>query len=504
MTEARPYQQQALDTLREKFRAGRRRLLLVAPTGSGKTFMAAKIIEGALAKGNSVMFLAHRKELIDQPSTTLDALGIDHGVIKAHHWRARPHLPVQVASIQTLVRREVRPSAKVLIIDEAHRTRAAQYEQVLKDYPEALVLGLTATPARLDGRGLGHVFEELVEAAKMSELLDQGYLCPPRIFAPRGANLEGVAVKNGDFDAKAAAERFDSALIGDIVEHWRRYAADRRTICFAPNVSKSLELVRRFNAAGVRAGHVDGTMRERERDLELARFRIGEHQVLCNASLLVEGYDLPEISAVILAVATMSITKYLQMCGRGSRTAPGKVDTLILDHGGNFFIHGSPVIDRSWSLDGDETGRRATHGDDYAICNTCSTTYPPGRQCPTCGSGDATIRQVCAHEERDGELVEVDQAPKCPDCGAKDIRIRRGPGPYDLKILCHAGCGVEQYIVDKPRAHAASSMQRQQEYNRLRAVAIKHGFKRGWADHRYRETFGKWPASAWKSNEHHP
>lgn len=496
MLELRAYQTLALDNVRRLFASKKRRVILVAPTGSGKTVMAAAIIHGALAKGHSVLFLAHRKELIDQPSRMLDKLGIDHGVIKAKHWRDRPHLPVQVASVQTLARRGNRPKAKIIIVDEAHRTRAAQYEEIFTDYPDALILGLTATPARLDGRGLGHVFEEMVKVTSVAALIESGHLCPPRIISLEPMDMTGVNVSHGEYNSKQASAKVDGKIIGNVVSHWLKYASGRPTLVFAPNVEKSLEIVENFKKAGVRAAHVDGKMGDRERDLILAQLKTREISVVSNVNILVEGFDEPIVSCVSIVTPTKSITRYLQICGRGSRTDPSKEDFIIIDHAGCWREHGPPTHDHEWSL---EDGLHKSEASEmFMICETCFTAFSKGASCPTCGGRKTVSYEFGARlEETDDELYEIDLTSECPECESKSVRITRGPGPYEMRINC-ATCKHTTYTVDRMKAMRATAADKKSEYLRLRQVALRQQYKHGWADHRFKEMFDAWPSSAWK------
>lgn len=460
------------------------------------TVMAASVIHGAMAKGNPVIFLAHRKELIDQPSKMLDSMGIDHGVIKAKHWRHRPHLPVQVASVQTLQKRGLRPPAKIIIVDEAHRTRAMQYEEIFEDYPDALILGLTATPVRLDGRGLGHIFQSMVKVTSVSALIESGRLCMPRLISLPSPDMSDVDVSHGEFNGRQAAAKIDGRIIGNVVEHWLKLAKDRTTIVFAPNVDKSREIVERFVGAGVRAAHVDGSMGERERGLILSQLATGELKVVSNVNLLVEGFDLPIVSCVSVVKPTKSITQWLQMCGRGSRTDPSKEDFIIIDHAGCFRIHGSPTHDWDWSL---EDGALRKESEEFSICTECFTAFAKGQRCPTCGSNSFTKKEFVARavEETDDELEEIDLTSNCPECKSTDVRVIRGPGPYDMRINC-GKCRHTTYTVDRPKAKRSTMGERKTEYFRLRKVAFRQGFKPGWADHKYSEMFSAWPAGIWK------
>ena len=245
MTELRPYQHDHVAATHAEIGVGRRRILQVAPTGAGKTVTVAEIIRQGVVLGKRVLFLAHRRELIHQAHQKLYAAGVDAGIILAE-WPARPEEPVQIASIQTLWARAMRtkkidlPLADLVVIDEAHHCRAMTYRKIIEAYPEAIILGMTATPCRGDGRGLGNIFETMVECPAVQELIDLGFLVPTKVYAPVQPDLKGVGVARGDYVEKQLAERMDQGeLVGDIVTHWLSLSERRRTVAFATGVAHS-------------------------------------------------------------------------------------------------------------------------------------------------------------------------------------------------------------------------------------------------------------------------
>ena len=297
--ELRPYQRDVLERVWASIEAGQRRVLLVAPTASGKTVIGGELIRDAVGRGMRVLFLDHRRELTGQASRKIHAVGVDHGIIQAG-FQPRPGERVQVAAVQTLHARAVRssamemPPADVVIVDEAHHIRARTYQRIIEAYPGAIVIGLTATPCRGDGRGLGNVFDVLVESASVAELTALGFLVPSRIYAPTRPDLTGVRVERGDYVEAQLAERMDKAqLVGDVVEHWHRLAERRRTVVFATGVAHSVHLRDEFRRSGVMAEHIDGSTPIEERDAILARLAAGTVEVVSNAMVLTEGWDCP-------------------------------------------------------------------------------------------------------------------------------------------------------------------------------------------------------------------
>lgn len=406
--ELRPRQVAAVEAVREAYRRGKRRVLLVSPTGTGKTEMYLSIVHSALARGNKVLVLASQEELIEQPGRKLEAAGQDFGVLQSDHWRLRPGLPLQLASVQTLARRGTRPEAAVVICDEAHLFVADTFKKIVADYPKAVILGLTATPRRLDGRGLGELFEELVIATTIEKEIADGFLVPVRTIAPFVPDLSEIEVARGDF-ARGKAARFmeKSAIVGDVVKTWKERAQGRTTIGFACDVAHSLKMVAACREAGINAAHVDGSASRGERARLLAELASGQLDFLWNAQLLTLGIDIPRVSCIVMARPTLSETVYLQEGGRGLRPFPGKKDLLLLDHAGNCLRHGLIEWPREWSL----TGKRVRQRDEQVPglrlpCTKCFAVSPAGAfACVGCGALFPKKPRIVL--ERPGELQEV-------------------------------------------------------------------------------------------------
>jgi DNA repair protein RadD len=499
----RPYQSRGVADLRTNFRAGKRKQLLVMPTGCGKTASAAMIIEAAVAKGNRVMFLAHRKELIDQCSKTLDEFGVEHGIIKGKkHWRERPDAPVQVASVQTLIKRK-RPEASVLFLDEAHRSLNATNQTLLSWYPEALSLGLTATPWRLDGRGLREMYETIVAPITTREAIAQGYLLPLRIYEPERPNLKGIRKARGDYDQRALQKRMSEnpKRVGNIVENWMEYGEGQRSLCFATGVQDSLEIVRKFKDAGVAAEHLDGSMNEPQRDAILKRIATGETRIVSNVDVLVEGYDLPSLGCIMLARPTTSLTRFLQMVGRGMRIFEDQTHCVILDHAGCCHRLGDPTADRNWTLD----DLKAPKSDDgpapMLTCEECSLMRPANVwRCPQCNADD--LAQMGWFEgqplEVDGRLVERTSDPnamRCAKCRSDNVEVSRMTD-LELRVLCRE-CSAKSYQPDAFAVGKASEERRKTELARLAEVQQQKGFKPSWVSYKYKDIFGAFPPKAW-------
>ena len=440
----REYQQRAIDRVLELFEALVRRVLFVLPTGGGKTVFAAALIKIFLARGQRVLMLAHRRELIKQAFCKLVRSGVspaDIGVIMAgtsHRvvdgaapppeqldddelWRLyarrRPGAPVQVGSIDTF-RNKIPPPADLVVVDEAHRALAKSYCDVQVAYPEAFFVGLTATPVRADGKGLRDAFDEMIVVSTFMELVELGFLVEPLCYgvsAAKRVDLRGVKKSGGDFKADDLAKVVNRGeLVGDLVEHYLERGEGMPALAFGVNVEHSKHIAQRFNAAGIPARHVDGNTDTTERDAAIRALRAGEVKVLCNCNVFSEGTDIPEVKVIILGRPTLSLALFLQQCGRGSRPFEG-LPFIVLDHAGSCSSFGLPQWDQEWSLDGRKKRETAT------------VRLPPTKDCPDCFAMVAPATRVCpgcghvfaepeasTPEESDGKLVLLNKKPPKP------------------------------------------------------------------------------------------
>jgi superfamily II DNA or RNA helicase len=410
MITLRDYQLDLVDGVRGSYRSGKRSPLVVSPTGSGKTVLFAYIAQGTSAKGNSVVILVHRQELVDQTCRTLRAFGVDHGVIAAGRTPDRS-LPVQVASVQTYVRRldSFRPA--LIIADEAHHATAGSWRKVISHHSQARVLGVTATPQRLDGRGLKDVFDDLIRGPEVADLIEGGHLAPPVYFAPPiVADLSHIGTRGGDFAQEELAEEMDKPMItGDAVEHYSRICRGAPAVAFCCSVKHAQHVAEQFNAAGFRAATIDGTM-DREARREVVRaLGDGRLHVLTSCEIINEGFDLPLVTAAILLRPTKSLGLHLQQIGRVLRPAPGKAKAIILDHVGNLSRHGFAEDVRDWTLEGRKKKKRKASDDEeiqQRQCPECYCCHPPAPVCPECGF--EYPRKEREIEQAEGELVQID------------------------------------------------------------------------------------------------
>jgi DNA repair protein RadD len=427
MSLLRPYQVDLIDRVRASYAAGKAAPLLQLATGAGKTVIAAHVMKRASERGKRTAFLVHRVELIAQTARTLRDFDIPHGVI--HPAYAPVAHRLQVASVQTLVRRLDRhPRFDFIVVDECHHALAATWQSILAAYPDAYLLGLTATPSRLDGQGLGvdygGLFDDLIVGPTMHELTLAGYLAKTKVFvSPHHLDLSRLSVRAGDY----AAEQVDrvmrtDAVVGDAVEHYRRHLAGKRAIAFCISVGAADMTAQRFVAEGVAARRIDGRMRRDERAALVRDFTEGRVKVLTSCDLISEGFDVPACDGALLLRPTLSEALYLQQVGRALRPAPGKEYAVILDHVGNVARHGLPSMEREWSLAGrirrgpNDVPDHLTCASCYAVlqradlvdgcCPECEALVPiPGLSSASGANGDGDRQREL--DTVDGELIEL-------------------------------------------------------------------------------------------------
>jgi DNA repair protein RadD len=403
----RPRQQKAIQDVRAAYAAGHKRVLLCAPTGMGKTHTAAEIIRSAVERGRDVWFLAHLREILDDTARRLRLAGIAHGLIMAGH-KEQPWKPVQVVSVQTAVRRQLDHKPGLIIIDECHLAVADTYKQVLAAAGNPPILGLSGSPCRLDGRGLGEMFDVLVPTCSTGDLIAEGLLAPIRYYAPTTPDLSGVHTRAGDYAQDELAAAVDRpSIIGDAVAHYRKYAHGRPAVAFCVNVAHADHTAEAFRRAGYRAVSISGSSTREHRDEALNGLRSGAIDVVCNAQLWVAGVDCPNIGCIILLRPTKSLTYYLQAVGRGLRICDDWPDLVVLDHAGCVFTHGMPQEPREWTLD--PKPKRKKDGESAPSvrqCPVCFAAHEPAPECPCCGHVYVVQRSGPEHVE--GELVELD------------------------------------------------------------------------------------------------
>ena len=408
MVQLRDYQESAVQAVRDSFRAGHKKTLLVSPTGSGKTVIFSYIAAGMAKNNKRILIVAHRRELLKQISGALKKVGVSHAVLSG----GTPGIPIAnvvVASVFTLVRRMKAMKPFDLIIgDEAHHfTPDSSWGKVVTGFPSARVLGVTATPERLDGKGMGQMFDDMVMGPTVAELTAQGFLSPAIVYAPSAPDLGSVGTRMGDYVSKQLEDAMDKPIItGSAVKHYGKYADGKKAIAFCVSVKHAKDVAEDFRSSGYDAVHIDGGMDDTERDGVLKAFEDGRVQILTSCDLVSEGFDLPSVEVAILLRPTKSLGLFLQQCGRAIRPHPDKERTIILDHAGNTARHGFIDDERDWSLaDGFVTGRgkNAEKVVSVRTCTACFAVHKPTPTCPMCGHVyPVTARKV---KHVDGDLV---------------------------------------------------------------------------------------------------
>lgn len=439
----RPYQQSGAADITAAIAAGERPLY-VLPTGGGKTVLFCHLAANYQAR---VCILMHRAELIEQTSRALG--DTPHGIIQANR-PPNPHARIQLASVQTLVRRLARYQFDFVIVDECHHTTANTYQTILSAYPAAALLGVTATPCRTDGTGLRDAgYTTLILGPSVTELTAAGYLTPAQVYAPAAVDLSGVHTARGDYVRGELAAVMDKpAITGNAIAHYHRYAPGQPAIAFCVSVAHAEHTAAEFRAAGYAAASIDGRMTPIERRRLINALGNGSLNVLTSCDLISEGVDVPVVSCGIMLRPTQSMALWLQQIGRCLRPAPGKTHAVILDHVGNTLRHGLPDAPMAWNLDSAKRKPRAADPDDapVRICLSCYRAHAPRPTCPYCGfEYPARPREI---QQVDGELCLLEAA----------------------------------WAAARPILPGESAARTLEDFQRL---AEERGYKPGWAFHRW-------------------
>ncbi len=444
----RNYQLKGVEDIRAAFRAGRKSVCFVGPTGMGKGRILVYIAHGAVARSNRITIIVHRQELIRQTAAALREMDVHFGIIAAGH-EAHPEYPVQLAMIGTLARRmEIMAHPHLLIVDECHHLVSESYRQIIARFPAAKILGLTATPQRLDGRGLGSVCDQLVLGPSVQSLIDEGFLSPVSYYAPpTDLDLAGVRRTAGDFNRTDIGERVDRPTItGSAVEHYAKLCPGKSAVVFCASVKHAEHVRDQFNAAGFPAASIDGTLDDDLRIDRVAALASGRIKILTSVDIISEGFDLPSVEVAILLRPTESLALHLQQVGRVLRPAPGKVATVI-DHVGNCLRHGLAEEPREWSLAG--RAKRSSANKPFQL---------PLSTCPDC---------FCVH----------DAAPACPQCGHKypeyERRVREVEGQLERLT-------AEKMAAERAKIAARVAVGRAKTKEELTAIAEARGYKQSW------------------------
>lgn len=411
----RDYQQQCVDGLRAAFQQGHRRVLLVAPTGAGKTVMFSHLTQRLTERGNRVLLLAHRDFLLDQIAGTLSRFDIAQGFIAANRKPQLCHL-AQVAGVHTLKSRtkKIAWQPDWIICDEAHHATAGSWNAILGAYPTARVVGVTATPQRLDGKGLGEVFEEMVLGPRVADLMDRGFLSRVKYYSPATVSTDGMHTRMGDFVHSEIEEAVNNrGVTGHAVEWYRKACDGVPAIAFCASIAHSENVAEGFRQAGYRWQALHSKMSYADNQAAIAKLASGELHGVSSCDIISEGFDVPVVTAAILLRPTKSLGLHLQQIGRVLRPAPGKDRAIVIDHVGNVahckagvwsFNHGRAEDDREWSLDG---AKKEKGEAPMRRCEECFAIIPAAAKiCPECGyeRKNAVRGEI---KQLDGDLEEL-------------------------------------------------------------------------------------------------
>lgn len=398
------YQQRLVDKTRQAYMQGYKAPCVVAPCGAGKSVIISEIARMTTIKGNRVLFLVHRRELIEQIKNTFKKNEVNLDL-------------VQFGMVQTVVRKlDKTPKPALIITDENHHALAKSYRKIYDHFSDVLRLGFTATPIRLNGTGLGDVNDILIEEVDAKWLIENNYLSPYKYYAPRLIDTTKLKLNNlKEFSSTSIDNAMeDKAIYGDVIKHYKELADGEQAIAYCHSVKASEFTAEQFRQHGINAVHLDAKTPKHERDSIIQKFRDREIQVLCNVDLIGEGFDVPDCSTVIMLRPTQSLSLYIQQAMRGMRYQPGKT-SIIIDHVDNVRRHGLPDAKREWSLKGIKSSSDNESSIKIRQCENCFAVYSPKEKaCPMCGH---------APEVKQRREYEIDESAKLEEVTEKDVSI---------------------------------------------------------------------------------
>lgn len=464
----REYQEEAIENIRNAFKAGHKRVCFVLPTGGGKTRIFSHIVRSAAAKGKIVWVVAHRRKLLKQAAANFE--GLFYSFVNPNY-TMHSNAQIQICSIQTLINRlDSLPPPDLIICDECHHAVAGQYLKLFDYYPNVLTLGVTATPSRLDGKGLGAVFDVLVKSENTSWLIENGYLCKYKYYSiPSNFDISKVKIVNGEFSKDSMdAEIGSSTIIGDAVKHYREFCDGMPAIAFCSSIKKAKEACDKFIAGGYRAVVIHGKTPVNEQDKAMEDLASGAVHVVCSCDLIGEGVDVPVAAVCIMLRATKSLVNFLQWAGRVLRKAEGKEFAYIFDHVGNWSPegggHGFPCDEREWSLEGSKKRSKKKSEEEKEIrrCDTCKAIFYSDNKNPRCG---------LSKQQKDDNIP----------CGWHAVTVvtsnKIDQVEYDLERIDPRAARVEKY---KEEWQCKT-------YEDFKALAQSRGYKPAWAGIRWQE-----------------
>jgi len=404
--ELREYQTTALNEIKSHLRKGSKSPLLVLPTGAGKTIVFSELSKYLIDQGKKVLILVHRRELVTQACNKLDEIKTKYGVIAPSYKSTED--PLQVASVYTLSRRMHKLNYKpdYIIFDEAHHVAAKTWIEVVNQYKNAIRIGVTATPIRLDNKPLGAYFDVLIKGPEVKDLVEQGYLCSHKVYAsPSQLDLSKLKLKRNDYLKKDISKLMTKpVIVGNAIEHYKKYLLNKPTVVFCVDIPHAQTILERFLQEGIKAALLTGDTPQAERDQILNNLRDHIIHVVVSIDVISEGTDLPCVEGAILLRPTNSESLYRQQVGRVLRPAKGKT-AIVLDHVNNTINHGFIDEHRDWQLTEEEDeieGKKLTRPS-IRICKQCGHVFELQKACPACGF-EITKKELI---EIEGQLEEL-------------------------------------------------------------------------------------------------
>lgn len=434
----RPHQTRFIHATHQARRDGFLDILTVAPTGMGKRICAVWWCNKAQQQGKRVLFVTNRRLLVEQMFREVDDQGISYGVIMAGTHPVDSSATVQIASLQTLRSRyfatpELLPPADLILIDEAHQS-PDEYTELMRLYPGAMVIALTATPVGPQGKSLTPPYGVMVEEVKNTELIKGGWLLPTKVYAPSEPHIEGIKIgSSGEYPQEKLGKRVQECTVfADVFDEWAPFA-DRKTICFCPGIPYARDLVKQFtNRLGPDTAFLicaDTPTAERERIFDAVRN--GSGKVLVSVDILREGFDLPEVSCAIDLQPNAQLRTYWQKVGRIKRPFPGQTEAIYLDFAGNYWRFPHPDSDPDWNVKGDETTqdrikKQREKGEEPQpiACPKCGVVRTGGKRCQSCGyEAPKPVRRI---RMGNGQLKEIPAiAKKKREKSAEEIQLNK-------------------------------------------------------------------------------
>lgn len=425
----RDYQIETIDNITESVKHGNHSIIVQQPPRTGKTVIMAEIARRATQKGSRILFVVHRKEIVDQVKRSFAEQNVNMDL-------------TTIGMVQTITRRVTKISEpQIIFVDEAHHSLAKSYIRILEQFPNALKLLFTATPIRLNGKGFENVATDLIQGKPIPELIDKGFLAPVDYYAPDDFDATNIVVdRTGEFNDKSIQAAFKPKIYGNAVKTYQKLASGKQAIAYTYNVASAERLAKEFNGHGIIAKAVSGKTPKAERNQIIKDYREGVVQIVTNAELFTEGLDLPNVDCVIMLRPTQSLSLFLQFAMRSMNPREGK-RAVIIDHVGNVQRFGLPTIDRQWSLKG--TGGKTSNDNNGTIkstttCEFCfGTFYKTGDKCPYCGHEIAiNVQEIEVVEDAELKKIATTRAERAKEILADSATDNiAGKRPADLQNM---------------------------------------------------------------------